>query len=143
MLQVIVFAIFLGLAINVAGEKGKRIQRMFVDFDVVILHLVNMVIRLAPYGVFCLVAAILAHKGIQIIGQLFSYFMTVTLVLMLQLALVYPALLKTLAGLSPSYFLKKFSSAMIFAFSTSSSTASIPVVLSTCLLYTSPSPRDS
>lgn len=129
MLQVIVFSILLGLAIALSGEKGQRIRDFFSDFNEVIMKLMTMVIKLAPYGVFCLVATIFAKMGFDLVFQLFGYFSTVLLVLFLQLLLVYPTILTLLSGLNPLPFFKKLFPAMMFAFSTSSSSASIPVVL--------------
>lgn len=129
MLQVIVFSILFGLAISFAGKSGEHIRQIFTDLDTVIMKLMGMVISVAPYGVFCLVSSIFAKIGFTIISQLLGYFCTVLFVLMLQLFITYPVLLNFLARLNPLTFFQKMFPAMVFAFSTSSSSASIPVVL--------------
>lgn len=131
MVQLIVFSLLLGLAIVGVGEKGKRVQQLFRDGDVVVMNLVTIVFKLAPYGIFCLVAALFARTGLAIIMQLFEYFMVVLLALGMQVLLVYFSLLKFYVGVSPFTFIRNMWTAMLFAFSTSSSNASIPVVLDT------------
>lgn len=129
MVQLIVFSLLLGLAIMGIGEKGQRVRQLFRDADLVVMHLVTIVFKIAPYGIFCLVAALFAHSGIAIVGQLLGYFLVVTLALGAQALLVYCALLKFYVGVSPLRFVRNMWTAMLFAFSTSSSNASIPVVL--------------
>ena len=131
MLQVIVFAILLGLAIAWSGEPGVRIAKFFIDLDVVVMRLISMIIKVTPIGVFCLISFLFAKTGFALIGKLAAYFATVLLVLMIQLFLSYGLLLKFVARLNPVIFYKKMLSAMMFAFSTSSSNASIPFVLDT------------
>lgn len=131
MLQIIVFAILLGIAITWSGESGERIKNFFKDLDAVIMNLMNMVIKIAPYGIFCLVASMFAKLGLDLIWQLAGYFITVLLVLIIQLFFTYGFLLKQFAKLSLKPFYQKLLPAMMFAFSTSSSSASIPVVLRT------------
>lgn len=131
MLQIIVFAILLGIAITWSGEVGERVTALFKDMDVVVMNLMNIVLRIAPYGVFCLVANMFARLGLDLISQLLGYFLTVFFVLMVQLFVTYPIFLRVLANLPVIVFLRKMTSAMLFAFSTSSSSASIPVVLNT------------
>ncbi len=131
MLQIIVFAILFGIAITWAGKKGERVKQVFKSLDVVVNNLVNLVIRVAPYGVFCLVAKVFSTNGITVILQLTSYFLAVLLVLGLQFFGTYGFFIRICAGLNPITFYRKMFSAMLFAFSTSSSNASIPVVLDT------------
>ncbi len=131
MLQVLIFAVLFGLAILWAGERGKRVAALFDDLNVVIMKLMWVVIAIAPYGIFCLVAKIFSEMGFSVIEKLLAYFLTVLLVLVLQLALVYPLLLSLFARFSPRRFYQEFFPAMLFAFSTSSSNASIPIVLDT------------
>jgi Na+/H+-dicarboxylate symporter len=130
MLQVIVFALLLGFAITLAGEAGKRIGRFFSDMNDVIMKMVLLVIRTAPIGVFALLAGTFARQGIDVLIPLARYFLTVVLALVVHLALTYTALIRV-AGLSPLTFLSKMRTVMTFAFSTSSSSATIPVTLST------------
>lgn len=130
MLQIILFAVLLGIALSLGGEAGKRIQGIFDDLNVVVLKLVDIVIALAPYGVFALIAKTFSTHGIHEIGPLlFKYFILVVVVLFIHGLLVYPLLLKLLSALSPFPFLRKMRTAQLFAFSTASSSATIPVTL--------------
>lgn len=131
MLQIIVFAILFGISITWAREKGQRVREFFRDLDCVVMNLVSIVIKLAPYGIFCLVAKLFAENGAPLFVHITGYFLTVIFVLLLQLFLVYPIFVRYLAGLNPIQFFKKMFPAQLFAFSTSSSSASIPVVLDT------------
>ncbi|MCZ6869256.1 MAG: cation:dicarboxylase symporter family transporter, partial [Gammaproteobacteria bacterium] len=90
MLQIIVFAILLGVAIAHAGEAGQRIKGVFEDLNAVIMRLITMLIQLAPYGVFCLMTKLFADVGWQEIVKLGVYFLTVMGVLAIHAGLVYP-----------------------------------------------------
>jgi Na+/H+-dicarboxylate symporter len=131
MLQIIVFALLFGIAIAISGESGKRIGKHFEDFNVVIMKLVTILMNLAPYGVFALLAKLFFEIGFDAIASLLSYFMVVLVVLLLHALLVYPSLLKALTGLNPLIFIKKMREAIVFAFSTASSNATIPVTMET------------
>lgn len=131
MLQIIVFALLFGIACNKAGERALKIKKFFLSLDSIVMSLMEMVIQFAPIGVFCLVATMFGKVGIELIFKLAGYFFVVLLVLLLHLSLTYTALLHFLARLNPWQFIKKMLPAMLFAFSTSSSSASIPVVLRT------------
>lgn len=129
MLQVIVFALLLGTALRQAGTAGQRIQTQFNDWNEVVMVLVGLLMRFAPYGVFALLFNLFAEKGFATLQDLALYFMTVLLVLLAQMLLVYPSLLVFLARLNPLIFLKKMHQVHVFAFSTASSNATLPVTL--------------
>lgn len=131
MLQVIFFAVLLGLAIAISGESGKRTAKFFQDLNEVIMSLIDMIMKIAPYGIFCLIASLFARLGFSLIYQLMGYFFTVVLVLLIHMVVSNAILLKLIARLNPITFFKKLFPAMLFAFSTSSSNASIPIVLET------------
>lgn len=131
MLQVIVFAILIGLAISRSGVHGQRLSQQFQDWNEVMMTLVTLLMTLAPYGVFCLLFTLFAKQGIGVIGDLALYMATVLLVLAVHAFCVYPTLLKIFAGLSPLVFLRKMRNTQVFAFSTASSSATIPVTLRT------------
>lgn len=131
MLQVIFFALLLGIAISGAGKSAQRVKDLFKAADSVVMRLVHIVFLAAPYGIFCLLAVLFARLGFDLILQLSGYFLMVLLALLMHLFIVYPILLKSLTGLSPLTFFKQMWPAMMFGFSTSSSNASIPVVLKT------------
>ncbi len=129
MLQIIVFAILFGVSITLAKERGRKIREFFKDLDVVVMHLVSIILKLTPYGVFCLVAKMFAENGLPLFIHLTDYFLMVIVVLLLQLFITYGVFLSLLARLNPIKFFRHMFPAILFAFSTSSSSASIPVVL--------------
>ena len=129
MLQIIVFALLLGVAISLAGESGKRVFSWVSDLNVILLRWVDIVIYLAPVGVFCLVAKTFAEEGFSAIAPLAKYFFLVAGVLLVHGFLVYPSLLLVFGKLNPWCFLKKIFPVQLFAFSTASSNATIPVTL--------------
>jgi Na+/H+-dicarboxylate symporter len=131
MLQIIVFALLLGVAMTSAGHSGKKVLETFTHLNEVIMRLVFILMGLAPFGVFCLIAKVFSEQGFAALAPLAKYFSVVMLALSLHLAGVYSVLLKLLGGLSPMLFAKKFKRVCLFAFSTSSSNATIPVNLET------------
>lgn len=130
-LQVIVFSLLMGLAISKSGQKGQRISDFFNDFNEVIMKMVMILMRLAPYGIFCLLAKLFADVGIGMILNLAKYFFTVLFVLLLHSLGVYTIIFKFFTGLSVRMFLSKMRSTLVLAFSTSSSGATMPVTLRT------------
>lgn len=131
MLQVIVFAILIGVAINKCGEAGQRVRATLNDWDAVIMRLVLMLMSVAPIGVFCLMITLFANTGFSAIVDLIKYFLTVVLVLVVHFVVTYGLLLRFVANLNPITFLKKFAPVMAYAFSTSSSNATLPITLET------------
>ena len=131
MLQLIFFAILLGLAITMAGAPGKRVLSAFGDWNAVVMNLVGIIMSLAPFGVFALIARTFAKEGLGAFGPLLGYFLTVLLALAIHGLGVYPLLLKLLAGLRMAPFFRKMREVHLFAFSTASSNATIPVTLRT------------
>ena len=130
MLQIIVFALLLGVAINIAGEAGRRIAAFFMDLNKVLMKFIMMLIRLTPYGVFCLLAVLFASQGFALILGILNYFLAVLFVLVVYVAVVY-SLFLYLHQLSPKIFFRKIYTVVLFAFSVSSSNASIPLALNT------------
>jgi DAACS family dicarboxylate/amino acid:cation (Na+ or H+) symporter len=131
MLQIIVFALLFGVAVTMSGARGKHVLNLFNDLDAVIMHMVEWIMRLAPYGVFALIARTFATQGLDLLLPLAAYFLTLTGALAIQLFVTYPLLLRLLASLNPLTFLKKLRDPAAFAFSTASSGATIPVTLRT------------
>lgn len=131
MLQIIVFSILFGLALTLSGKPGTRILAIFNDLNEAIMTLVWIVMRTAPYGVFALIARTFATQGFDAFGPLLKYFLLVLGVLFFHALVTYPTLLKLLSGLSPRPFLRKLREVQVFAFSTASSNATIPVTLNT------------
>ena len=131
MLQIIVFALLFGYAISHAGEPGRRIAAFFRDMEAVVMKMVGILMALAPYGVFALLAKLFATMGIGAILDLAVYFFTVLAVLLFHGLVVYSLLLRVFAGLSPAMMISKIRSVWAFAFSTASSGATLPVTLRT------------
>jgi Na+/H+-dicarboxylate symporter len=131
MLQVILFAVLLGLAMSKTGEAGARVLAVFDDLNVIVMKLVTMLLHLAPYGVFCLMVELGVTVGWAEIGKLLAYFLTVVAALAIHMSVVYPLLLKFLSGLNHLTYLRKMREPMLVAFSSSSSGATLPVTLRT------------
>ena len=129
MLPIIVFSVLLGLSITLSGEAGKRIAAWFQDFNKVIMKLVAIVMNVAPYGVFALIASMAATSDGGDFLAVGKYIVLVISVLLFHALVVYPSLLVLLTRLNPRMFLYKMRAAMMFAFSTASSNATIPVTL--------------
>ncbi|NOI35206.1 dicarboxylate/amino acid:cation symporter [Vibrio cyclitrophicus] len=130
-LQVIVFAVLFGIAISAAGKPGERIAAVFSDLNEVIMKLVALLMNLAPYGVFFLMAKLFSGLGLGAIWNLAEYFLVLAGTLLLHGLVTYSAMLKGFTGLSPITFLRKMEDAIMFAFSTASSNATIPVTMET------------
>ncbi|KJY82982.1 sodium:dicarboxylate symporter [Vibrio galatheae] len=130
-LQVIVFAVLFGVAISAAGKPGERIAGFFSDLNEVIMKLVAILMNLAPYGVFFLMAKLFTGLGLSAIVNLAEYFLVLAGTLLLHGLVTYSLMLKGFTGLSPITFLKKMEDAVMFAFSTASSNATIPVTMET------------
>ncbi|EIT6977476.1 dicarboxylate/amino acid:cation symporter [Vibrio vulnificus] len=130
-LQVIVFALLFGIAISAAGKAGERIAAIFSDLNEVIMKLVALLMNLAPYGVFFLMAKLFTGLGLGAIINLGEYFLVLTATLLIHGLVTYSLMLKGFTGLSPLTFLKKMEDAIMFAFSTASSNATIPATMET------------
>ncbi|MDE0841851.1 MAG: dicarboxylate/amino acid:cation symporter [Porticoccaceae bacterium] len=128
-LQVIVFAILMGIAIANGGETGQRIASFFDDLNSIIMKMVMLLMQLAPIGIFCLIAKLFAGLGIGVIVSLAAYFFAMVAALMLHCLGTYSLLLRALTGLSPLRFFANMREPMAFAFSTASSGATMPVTL--------------
>lgn len=131
MLQIILFSILLGVAITLSASAGEPIKKGLQSLNSIMMAMVNIVMKFAPLGVFCLIAKTFATQGVSMIIPLASYFFTVATVLLLHVLITYSVLLKVIAKVSPIIFIKKMRDAIVFAFSTASSNATIPVTLNT------------
>ncbi|MFV0477922.1 MAG: dicarboxylate/amino acid:cation symporter [Parahaliea sp.] len=131
MLQIIVFALLFGYALSHAGDAGRRLGAFFSDLEAVVMRMVGILMGLAPYGVFALLATLFSDMGFNAIVDLGAYFLTVLGVLVFHAVVVYSLMLRGLAGLSPTVMMKKMRSVWAFAFSTASSGATLPVTLRT------------
>ena len=131
MLQIIVFALLLGVALTRAGDAGLALKASFDRWNEVIMQLVMMLMLAAPVGVFCLMVTLGAQLGFGAILDLLDYFLCVLLVLALHFLITYPTLIKLLVRVSPVLFYQHMAPVMAFAFSTASSGATLPVTLET------------
>jgi Na+/H+-dicarboxylate symporter len=129
MLQVIVFAILVGVAILQAGDSGKTVLRGCQMISDVIMRMVSILMNLAPYGVFCLLAKLFTSQGFSAIINLALYFGTIVFVLFLHASVVYTSIFALLTRLNPLTLFKNMRPALLFAFSTSSSNATMPITL--------------
>ena len=131
MLQIIVFAILFGIALKGVGDFSEPLKNTFSRLNEVILELVTILIKFAPIGVFSLLFTIFSVQGSEAIGNLAKYFFLLLAVLFLHAFITYSFLFVSLTKLSPLTFFMKLRSLAIFAFSTSSSSATMPVTLDT------------
>ena len=131
MLQIIVLAILLGIAMTRAGEQGQKIRASMARWNEVIMQLVLMLMQVAPIGVFCLMITLFAKLGYSAISDLITYFFCVLLVLALHFLVTFSVLIRFLVGVNPLTFYQRLLPVMAFGFSTSSSGATLPVTLET------------
>jgi len=131
MLQIIFFTILFAVCILMVGEKARPIAEAAERLNEVMMKVVTVVMHIAPYGVFALMAKTFSLQGLGLILPMISYFAVVAVVLLLHAGGTLMVLFKLFSKLDPLIFLRKMRTAQIFAFSTSSSNATIPVTLRT------------
>ncbi|WP_300331508.1 dicarboxylate/amino acid:cation symporter [Fusobacterium sp.] len=131
MLQIIVFAILLGVALSLLGEKASNIKKLFEEGNAVSLKLVELIMKLAPFGVYGLIAKTFTTLGYVALIPLFKYFMGVVIILMLHCLITYQGILILLGRYNPIKFFKGFAPTMMVGFSTASSSACLPSSLKT------------
>lgn len=132
MLPVIVIAIFFGAGVLAAGEKGKMIANIVDSMNEVVMKVLMMIIKLTPIGVFCLMADVVAVNGAKVVGSLALVVGVAYTGYILHLVIVYSLSAKFLAGMSPIKFFKGMAAAMLTAFTTTSSNATLPVNIECC-----------
>lgn len=131
MLQVIVFALIIGVILAKLGEQAETVAEFFSQFNDIMMEMTMMVMKLAPIGVFCLIAKTFAGIGFDAFIPMLKYMISVLAALMLQCFIVYLGMLKIFTGLNPVIFIKNFFPVMAFAFSTATSNATIPMSIDT------------
>lgn len=127
MLQIIVFAVFIGLALTALGEKTKGILNLVEQGNEIMMYLVGIVMKFAPYGTFGLIATAVGSQGLSAMQAMGSYMLVILAALLVHAAFTYGGTMFFLAKKSPVWFFKEFFPAMTVAFSTSSSTGTLPV----------------
>ena len=125
MLQIIVFAVLFGIAMALAGDAGERLRHLFEDLNKVIMRLVEIVMHLSPYGVYFLMAKQFTILELGDMVNLGKYFCLVLFVLVFHGFVVYGSFVALAARLNPQLFFSKMKETALFAFSTSSSNATI------------------
>ena len=132
MLPVICIAIFFGAGILAAGDKGKKIGELVNCMNDVTMKILMMVIKLTPIGVFCLMADVVAVNGPKIVGSLALVVGVAYIGYILHIVIVYGCSIKFLSGMSPVKFFKGLAPAMLTAFTTTSSNATLPINIECC-----------
>lgn len=131
MLPIIVFALFTGIMLAKLGNKAQTVANFFLGFNDIMMEMTTAIMRLAPIGVFCLIARTFANLGFSAFRPMLKYMGSVTIALFIQCFLIYQLLLFAFTRLSPIKFIKKFAPVMGFAFSTATSNATIPMSINT------------
>lgn len=128
-LQVIVFAIFLGIAINFAGSRGKPLLNLFESLTEVMFRLTAIVMEFSPIGVFALMAWVAGTFGVSALLPLLKFLFVYYFACLVHAGLVFCGILKLLARVRVMPFFKGMGDAIMMAFSTCSSSATLPVAL--------------
>ena len=131
MLPLIFFSILVGISMLMLGEKSTPFVKGAEIANEIMMKMVTIVMAIAPYAVFALIAKSVAELGLELLIQLAAYVAVLVSALLIHLLFTLMIVLKLFSGLSPMIFLRKIRSAQVFAFSTASSNATIPVTLRT------------
>ena len=127
MLQVIVIALLVGFGFVLVGEKAAPAKAVIESLNEVFVKVMDLIIKLSPIGVFCLITPVIAENGAAVIGSLAAVIAVAYACYILHAVIVYSGLAKVGAGMSPLKFFKNMSPAMIFAFSSASSVGTLPI----------------
>ena len=131
MLQIILFALIVGILIAKMGERAGLLLKGFTQFNDLMMEMTSLIMNVAPFGVFCLIAKNFANIGFDAFLPMLKYMLSVFIALGVQCFVVYMLFLKVTTGLSPVKNIKKFAPVMGFAFSTATSNATIPMSIDT------------
>ena len=131
MLAIVFFSIIFGLALNKTNHLTGNLSDSFSKLNTVFLQLIVMIMSFAPLGVFCLIGKFVIADGLDIFQDVVAYVVLLIILLLFHAAFTYSFFLKVIGGLNPITFFKKMKDVILFAFSTSSSAATIPVTLKT------------
>lgn len=129
MLQIIFFAVFLGLGITMVGKKAEPVQLFFDGLAEVMYKLTSIIMRLVPFGVFGLLAPVVGSYGLSILLPLINIILVMALLSVLQVIIVYSTAVRTVGKMSPITFLKGIFPAATVAFTTASSAGTLPITL--------------
>ena len=131
MLQIIVFALFIGVILAKLDDSADTVANFFTQCNDIMMEMTMIVMKVAPIGVFCLISKTFSGLGFDAFIPMLKYMLSVFVALGVQCFIVYMLLLKGFTRLSPFKFIKKFLPVMGFAFSTATSNATIPLSIST------------
>jgi Na+/H+-dicarboxylate symporter len=131
MLGIVFISILFGIALNLTDDLTDKLSKNFEKLNIVFMKIVLIIMSFAPIGVFCLMGSYVMDHGLNIFGDLIQYVLILIFVLFFHLIFTYSIILKIFANLNPIIFFKKMRNVALFAFSTSSSAATIPVTLKT------------
>ena len=129
MLQIIVIAILLGFGIILVGDKVDGVRKGIEQLNEVFMKVMELILKLSPIGVFCLLTPVVATNGAMIVGSLAMVLLVAYVSYILHAVIVYSTTVKTLGGMSPLKFFKGMAPAMIFAFSSASSVGTLPLTI--------------
>jgi len=132
MLQVIVMALLIGFAIILVGDEAAPAVKGINAFNTVFMKCMELILKLSPIGVFCLICPVVATNGSAILGSLAMVLLTAYVCYLTHMLVVYSLALKTFGGMKPLDFIKGQLPAMIFAFSSSSSVGTLPINMKGC-----------
>ncbi len=127
MLQIIFFAVFFGIAITSLGEKVKKLHIILEELNEIFLKMLMMLMKTAPIAVFSLIITTFATLGIDAIIPLFSYVFTAVFAMILHVVIIYSLIVMFKLKLSPKQFFLNIKPAMTMAFTTASSSGTLPV----------------
>ena len=131
MLGIVFISILFGIALNLTDNLTDNLSKNFERLNIVFMKIVLIIMSFAPIGVFCLMGSYVMDHGLNIFGDLIQYVLILIFVLLFHLFFTYSLVLKLFANLNPIIFFKKMRNVALFAFTTSSSAATIPVTLKT------------
>ena len=127
MMQVIVIALFIGFAIVKVGEKAKPVSDVIVSLNEIVTKILSFIMALAPIGVFCMLCPAVAVNGPSVLGSYAVLIGVAYLCFVIHAVFVYASCVKVLGKMSPLKFFKEMIPAMLFAYSSDSSLATLPV----------------
>ena len=127
MLQVIVMAILIGFAVILLGEKAEGAITTITRWNEIFMKCMDMILKLSPIGVFCLLTPVIAANGAAVIGSLAKVLLVAYICYILHMLIVYSFTVRTFGGISPLKFYKEMAPAITFAFSSASSVGTLPL----------------
>ena len=128
-IHLLIFSVLIGIAASKVKDNAKTFINYFHEFNAVINELVKIIISFTPIAVYCILSKTFATQGLETLTPLMGYFFTVIFVLLIHFFITFSLLLKTFTNLNPKQFFINIKEVIVFTFSTSSSSASIPFTL--------------